>query len=50
MIMAEIATIGFIFVAHDKASNRNKYKITRISIRTYSFYVIWLISALIMLC
>jgi len=24
--MAEIATIGFIFVAHDKASNRNKNK------------------------
>jgi len=26
VIMAELATIAFIFVAHDKASNRNKYK------------------------
>lgn len=24
--MAEMATIGFVFVAHDKASNRNKNK------------------------
>lgn len=24
VIVAEMATIGFIFVAHDKASNRNK--------------------------